>query len=64
MSWPADQHRAHLRLERAQPLRHGRLRDGQALRGALEAALFHDGGQAFEGVGIEGAHRGLFHQPN
>ncbi len=51
-----DQHRAHLRLERAQPLRDRRLGDGQALRGTLEPPFFNDGGQAFQGVGIKSAH--------
>ena len=32
------------------------VRDIQALRSALEAALFNDGGKAFQGGGIVGAH--------
>jgi hypothetical protein len=28
----------------------------QALGGSLETALLHDGGKAFQGGGIEGAH--------
>lgn len=51
-----DEHRAHLRLQGAQPLRDSRLRDVQALGGALETALLHDGGQAFQCGGIEAAH--------
>lgn len=39
-----------------QALRHRRLRDIQALGGALETALFHDGGKAFQGGRIKGAH--------
>ena len=41
---------ADLGLQRSQPLGDGTLGDGQALGGALKAPLFHDGGQAFEGV--------------
>ena len=51
-----DEHGAHLRLQRAQPLRHGRLRDRQPLRRPLETALFHDGGKALQRIRIESAH--------
>ena len=51
-----DEHRAHLRLQRAQALRHGGLGHVQALGGALKAALLHDGGKAFEGGGVVSAH--------
>jgi hypothetical protein len=51
-----DQHRTHLRFQRPQPLRHGRLRDGQPLGGAVEAALLHDGGQAFQSGRVEDVH--------
>jgi hypothetical protein len=51
-----DEHRSHLRLQRAQTLRHGGLGDVQALGGALEAAFFDDGGQTFQRGGIVGTH--------
>jgi hypothetical protein len=50
------QHRAHLSLQRTQALGHRRLGDVQLLRGALEAAFFHDGGQAFQCNRVPGAH--------
>jgi hypothetical protein len=56
-----DQHRAHLRLQRAQALGHRRLGDRQPLGGALEAALFDNGGQAFQGVGVKGTHISSIH---
>jgi hypothetical protein len=51
-----DQHRAHLRFQRAQALRHGRLGDRQPLGGTLKTAFFDNGGQAFQGVGVKRAH--------
>ena len=59
-----DEHRAHLRFERAQALRHGRLRDIEALRCALETALFNDGSKAFEGGGVVSAHGSGLRQGN
>ena len=47
----------HLRLERAQALRDGRLRDRQQLRGALEAAGLGQRGQGFERGGVEQVHK-------
>jgi hypothetical protein len=46
-----------LRLQRAQPLRHRRLRDRQALRRALEAAVVGERGQTVEGGGVERLHK-------
>jgi hypothetical protein len=54
-----DQHGAHLRLQRAQALRDGRLGDVQPLRRALETGLLDDGREALQGVGIKGAHRSV-----
>ena len=51
-----DEHRADLRLQRAQALRHGGLGDVQALRRALEATLLDDGGKALQRGGIVGTH--------
>jgi hypothetical protein len=50
-SWPD------LRLERAQALRHRRLRDRQQLRRALEAAGLGQRGERFERGGVEQVHK-------
>ena len=47
----------HLRLERAQPLRHRRLRDRQQLRRTLEAARLGQRGQRLERGRIEQVHK-------
>ena len=47
------QHLAHAFLQLLDALRHGRGRDVQAPRGALEAALAQHGGQGFESSIVE-----------